>query len=481
LNVDEGAVVRGPWSEKCYVRADENRRPHRPGRPVIFPDTGPLLRLFRRPLTRRGRKIDLVIWLAAAGFVFAVLIPHRRHSFPHDFHQFWVTGQALKTMNVSNIYSDRVQRTVTLEFKQRASAFRSERLRRRAMGANKLNYTGTPMLMAFLNVVCSGDFDEDVQRFRIASILLYSGGILLLAAALGFSGAAALLFLVAFTTFFWPFQMNMIVANVSGAQAGAFMMILALLRGASPQRQGLIGFLLGMLNLLKPTVPPAVLLLLVGFAADRRWREAAWFSAGLVVAAVLGIAIPWMAFGPACTWLNWRAAMPAACFTPWGLTGGFLAKLLGVTNPAVYGFFSLALIVAAAALVLRTGHRIRLKDHQRWLRDAGAAALGALIVLLSSPIVRSHYFVAAVAAALISLRPGGVPGGAGAFRTTLRLLAVFLLAAHPTLRRLGLTNWPHHSLWTFTGVWILAGLLVWERLAASGGAAGLFRRYQESP
>lgn len=430
---------------------------------MIFPDVARYFRPLRLPLTPGARSIDRIAWALAVFFVLFLLAPEKRRNFPHDLYQFWVTGQALKSMPISDIYSPRDQQAVMDEFRRRAQSFRSARLRARTTGTERLNFTATPMLAFTLNALSSGDFEVDARRFRVASGCLYGIGFLVLAAALGFSGIWALILVVLFTEFYWPYQMNMIVANVGGLQVGAFLLTLALLRNASPARYALIGFLLGYLNLLKPTLAPAAVLLLISLAARRRWPETLRYVAGLALAALLGLALPWFAFGTACTWSRWREAMPAVCFTEWGLTGGFLGKLIGLRTPALFGVFSAVLILAAGMIIQRSNFRLAVHRRSSWLPHAGMAALGALIVLVSSPIVRSHYFVAAAPAALIALRPGGTFSPASAARTALRLFAVFLLAAHPFLGRAGLTGDPHHSLWTFAGVWILIGMLVWDR------------------
>jgi len=419
------------------------------------------------PLGARSRDINRLAWAAAAVFVCVVLAPQKRRSYPHDLYQFWVTGQALKTMPVHDIYSPQDQQTVTQEFKERAADIRSPGLRATTMRVNKINYTATPLLLVVMNLFYSGDFEVDLARFRVVSALLFGFGFIALAASLGFPGIGALILLIAFSKFSWPYQMNTIVVNVSGAQAGAFMLILSMLRGATPVRLGLFGFLLGFLNLLKPTLAPAALLLLIHFSAQRRWLEVAWYAAGLALAAVVGLAVPWFIFGSACTWWSWRAAMPVACFTPWGLNGGFLTKLTGLKDPAFLGVFSAILTLAAMAVVALSGGRFDASRRQRWVQDAGAAALGALLSLLASPIVRSHYFLAAVPAALIALRPAGMLLSISATRRTLCYLAVFLLVAHPLFRFLGLTRWPNHGLWTFAGVWILAAVLIRDRFAAA--------------
>jgi hypothetical protein len=100
--------------------------------------------------------------------------------------------------------------------------------------------------------------------------------------------------------------------------------------------------------------------------------------------------------------------------------------------------------------------------------------LGIGIYILSGPIVHSHYFVLAVPWAIFLFRPR---------RTYLfpyfryfyymLIVACIFIAAHPLFKKLNLTNYPNHSLWSFGGICILYGFTLLEYYKKKVG--GIYR------
>jgi len=406
-------------------------------------------------MPRDRSSLETLGWLAAAGLVLLLaLIPRRSEHFPLDYYQWWVTGQALRALPVTDIYAPEQIDDVAAEFVRRADALSADP-DRRAFAAQRKNLyvTGTPLLIALVTATSTGDFDADFRRFEIAGALLFGLGFLAFAAALRVFWPVALALLSVWTLLAWPYATNARFGSVSALHAGAFLGTLALTRIRGRSVVVAVGFLLAALAAFKPTLLYAPLLLLIGMASARRWRDALASLAGMAAALAVALALPAAILGPACSWRSWAREAPKALLQGWWLTGGFLGKL-GVDSVLAAQLLVLALLAVAAALLIRTG----VSAEANGSRDATAAAAGGLVYLLAAPIVHSHYFLQAAPAVLIAFRRG--PGRR--LRWLLGAVALFLLAAHPLFERAGLTRWPNHSLWTFAGAYLAFGLVLWE-------------------
>ena len=99
-----------------------------------------------------------------------------------------------------------------------------------------------------------------------------------------------------------------------------------------------------------------------------------------------------------------------------------------------------------------------------WIDEYSVVMLGIGIYFLSGPIVHSHYFLLAVPWALLLLRPRHLPPFSHYSRYFywMVFLACIFIAAHPIFKKLNLTNYPNHSLWSFGGIWILYGATLLE-------------------
>ena len=402
--------------------------------------------------------VNALGWAAAAGLVLFVLAPSRPASFPHDYYQWWVAGQAAKTMAVTDIYNRGEINKIAVEFVNRAPTLTSDgSWCAHASKMKCLDLTGTPFFTAVTAAVSSGDFDTDYDRYMAAAALVFGAGFLYFAAALGVSGLVTFLVLAAITLYGWPYSMSFHIATVSAMHAGGLMLTLALLRVRRPYISALVSFLLGCLAVFKPTLLYAPCLMIVGMVVERRWRDASLASSGAALAAAAGVAFPAWYLGPVCTWTNWATQVPASLLQGWWLTGGFPGKLVGARSMAVFRLFALALL-GAATLFFWLTRRIIVREKCGWVRDAAAATSGALVYLLSAPIVHGHYFMQATPAVVMAFQPGRKRWP----RWALASLGLFLMDSHPLFKRWSLTRWPNHSLITFAGVWIFFVIVIWE-------------------
>jgi hypothetical protein len=410
---------------------------------------------------RFARRLDQAAWAAALVLVVAVLSRWTPNGIPRDFFQVWAIGQAVREMPVANVYDPAEKQRINDEFRRRGAALALGEGRYTAEHT-RLAGTATPLHYSLVALTSSGVFAADSDRFRAASAIVHGASILALAWALGLRGSVALALLVIFTYGFYPFRSGMNFGNVSVLHAGLLGFGVAGLVARHAAARATTGFWLTLLAAVKPTLALVPVLLIVGMAVERRFKEAAWFAAGGAAAIGAAFWLPRRVLGSACTWIEWRRHLGDELLTDYWMTGGFLGKLTGAKDPRVYATLGVALFVATVALILWTAHSRRATSDAAsvpWPRDAGIAGMGALLYLLSSPIVHSHYFVQAIPAALYSLWPAGPSSRYPWRRWTLTAVAIFLLGAHPLFKSLGWSRWPNHGLLTFAGVWILVGLV----------------------
>jgi hypothetical protein len=104
------------------------------------------------------------------------------------------------------------------------------------------------------------------------------------------------------------------------------------------------------------------------------------------------------------------------------------------------------------------------RQYHFWIDEYSVVMLGIGIYFLSGPIVHSHYFLLAVPWALLLLRKRHLPSFShySHYFYWIIFIACIFLAAHPIFKKLNLTNYPNHSLWSFGGIWIFYGLTLME-------------------
>jgi hypothetical protein len=378
---------------------------------------------------------------------------------PADFYQFWLIGQAAREGRVANVYDESDQRRLIEDGLRRSarSGSRLEFAAARTWAEHGVEPAGTPLLYATFALAGSGDFERDYLAFRVGSVAVYVAAISALALMLRYSAWGVLAAVVLFTRLYWPFISDTVLANAGRLQVALIAVPLLLLRRETRLRDLLAGLCFGLFLLFKPTIAQAVALLGVGWLAAGEWRRALRAAGGGMGGLAIGLAIPPLLFGDACRWTEWRAALPREALNEQYLGGGFLAKLLGLKDLALFSLFGVLLFAATAAVVVvvsRSRRRARapFADLAR-LNEPTLVALGLALYLLSGPIVHSHYFLLAVPLALLALRPGR-----SRWRFATGLFAVVIITAHPFLRASGLASGMNHSLWSFSGVWILFGL-----------------------
>jgi len=375
-----------------------------------------------------------------------------RSSNPYDYYQFWVIGQAIRSMELDNIYSLSDRMKINVEFQNRAEQSTSDLLKRGAKTRKILEPAGTPFLYAVFYLVSTSSYDFDYKIFRWASFVFYIGSIVALAVILKFPIWSLALVTIFFTQSFWPFQIDLEFGNVGQLQAGCLILFLLCQKMNGRFYYFMGGLVIGLLVLFKPTLIFCILLLTIFWSMEGKLKKLSFEFAGIGTALAIGITLPRFLFGNTCTWQSWYETYPSILYTNFFLTGGFLGKLLNLKNILFYGLFAVILFLLTALFLFwiklvqkNPNHREILsleKQLDFWIDEYSVVMLGIGIYFLSGPIVHSHYFLLAVPWALLLLRPRHLPPFSHYSRYVYGVifLACIFLAVHPIFKKLNLTN-----------------------------------------
>ncbi len=348
-------------------------------------------------------------WLAGLLVAFALVSLHQlvRASLAHDFQQFWAMGRYLAADPGAEIYAPitarAAARAAAVHMREHASV-RGQRAaaRNRELYAQGVEPISSPFYYAIFAALSSPDFDRDVMRFQTLSLAGFALAVFFSCRALGYSRTAAALALGVVGILFGPLHADVQTGNVNRLQI-AWVACVAALQWRLPGRAGPLcaGLALAAAVAFKPNlaaVPACAALLGL---IDRRGRDGVAAGAGFALGAVA------VALTSGSGWGDWWAALgrygsvPASIEqTNWS-TATLLFEATGVRSSVVLG----ALLVASFAACAWRGRSVGAGKPPNRSREMAALAAALLAPLIASPLAWDHYFVLAIPAVLLCLRP----------------------------------------------------------------------------
>lgn len=336
-----------------------------------------------------------------------------------DFVQFWAVGQAGSQGGAADVYSTEGRARLAAWTGAHADASSSSRLRASAGYRQRFETFSTPFLYQSLHWLARGDYDRDLAAFQMAGLAAALAAVLLLARMMGYGWTSALLLFLLLSLASEPMASDMRVANVNRFQLLAMALWLWLQRSDASARQLSAGVLLGLLVAFKPTLAPAVLLLLLVGAATRQWRRMALQAAGLALGGAAAVASSSVWWGSARPWWEWARALRSlerdANVTLANYNFAAAQVLSGWGVPAAPVLLAVVLFVVTAAVLWaarRGAGTAAPVDAGRVGLVAGPLALAISVWPLQ--LVWLHYYLLFVPLALWLLRPAaptGTPGG----------------------------------------------------------------------
>lgn len=354
-----------------------------------------------------------------------------------DFYQFWWVGQHASEAQTGDVWSpgerERLAQLGAREAMRLQGPGEARPRTKRAIAAVRrpvLETYSTPWLYTLFGLFASGDYERDLGRFQLASLLSLALGLALLARLSGQSWLAAGLLVAAATAWFSPALSDARVGNVNRLQVGVLAVYLLLASRTWRGRDVAAGAVLGMAAMFKPNLAYPVLTLGLGWIAMGHWRklvqQALGTLAGVLVA--FGVSSAW--FGSASSWRDWSAVLSELMNDfPHPIDKGnfslprILADTLGVGSSGLLLALLLALFAGALFLRRRAGAAGgTAAGHE----DMLLVGLGGALSLLTAKLAWLHYFLLILPLVVVCLRPSA-PRGVRA----LAALAFLALALEP--------------------------------------------------
>jgi hypothetical protein len=398
-----------------------------------------------------------------------------------DFYQFWVVSQAIAESDVNNIYSNEFRRETGSEFLQKS--YKKDASKRQLMAARfrqVLETYSTPFLYTLFRFIVSGNYEVDLHRYHVFSLLCILLAIIGLCRLLHYSSIATMAAILIFIVWFEPFFSDLRVANVNMLQVGLLALFLWFQSRHQWRAHHFIGGLvLGFAMMFKPNLIFVVGLLVISWTINRRYRKLILECAGILLASISAFAYSSFFFGSVWCWTDWIAAVSAIPDDIMTVSMGNFApvKLIldwtGISIP-VYATILIAVLVQIFVMVIkrpekeifgREGKGMRQRE-RAFFEDALVVASGCLTYLLCAQLVWLHYFLLTIPMILIVFRPFDQSRSLTTFEVFLRRIlpaaAVTSLAVNPVGNLFMISNIRYIALIVVVSTLSLFGLGLWE-------------------
>jgi hypothetical protein len=415
------------------------------------------------------------LFLIILAVIFALAVVSFRSDLARDYYQFWVVGQAVKSMELTDVYGDQDRQRIGEYFLDQARAEGASAAQiDAAMYRRRINPAGTPFLYSLFSLVSTGRYDFDYDVFRIVSLAAYLLSIVVLCGLFRAPRLQTILAVLALTWLFGPFRLDVLEGNINQLQVGAIVFILWLLsRKTGIGIEIASGLGMGLLLMLKLNLAPLLIFFFMGSLFARGLKTWLWQIAGAATGILFGMGLPVLALGSVCTWSQWLSAFPNMVFTPNYFSRSFLGIFFGAKTIAPFLALAVALVVLPFMILAVRAKLFPLKPG--WYGIAGRGArpetvfstghlmlgLGVCVYLLASTLVHYHYFTLVVPILMFTFRRKNGKSGDFSLSELKRVGVGLVVCVLMGLRAqyIGDGGLPSQVDWTlaYIGVWILYG------------------------
>jgi hypothetical protein len=330
-----------------------------------------------------------------------------------DYYQFWAIGSAAEVLPGESIYTlANGERLARILF-ERAAQIESPALRAAArFRAQRIDAASTPFFYACFRAVRTGDYDTDLRRFRLGSLVAFVLATLLIGPLVGCTPTTTLAALAFFLWAFPPLRFNLSEGNVNAVQLVMMALLLWMRRDPdSTWRTVAAGCLLSLAVLFKPNLAMVAVLLVLGWGFLKRKRNLVQAALGIALGIAIALAASALLFGTTASWGNWFEAVrhldrDFAVGVDLGNLGG--ARLVGDAlgwDPTVLLLIILVGIVAGQLLLGRRA-LANARASVPFVRkvDSLLIALGPAVAILGTAIAWPHYAILCVPLCLVCLQ-----------------------------------------------------------------------------
>ena len=354
--------------------------------------------------------------LAVLGFLAAVGVARMYMDMEQgvaiDFYQFWAVAGAAEAVPGENVYALITgERLAHILFDRAAEVESPARRAAARFRAQRIDTVSTPFFYTCFRAVRTGDYDTDLRRYRVGSLVAFVLATLLVGYLVGCTPAVTLAALAFFLLAFPPLRFDLSEGNVNAMQLAMLAIPLWLRRDPDRTwRTVAAGCILSLAALFKPNLATVAVLLVLGWGFLWRKRDILLAALG----SALGIAIAFAAsawlLGATASWGSWFEAVRhlerdfAVGIEQGNLGGARLAGDVLGWDPTVLLLIVLVGIVAARLWALRralsgaTAAVGLVRDV-----DALLIALGPAVAILGTAIAWPHYTILCVPLCLVCL------------------------------------------------------------------------------
>lgn len=327
---------------------------------------------------------------------------------PIDYYQFWVIGQEVKIPDHGNLYSKKVRKEIAKKYLSLAEASHSKSYINAAKYRKRTNVNpgGTPFLYAVFSWISTGNFDLDLEIFRILSLLLFLVGYVLLCLRVKMSYVYMIPLLLFFTEYNPAFHLELRAANVNLLQFGLLALVIYV-RDKFKSINGnlIVGGLLGFLLFFKPNVIYIVILLFGSWAIRGEYKSLLQIGASFLIVSTFAVISSSIVFGDFGCWAQWRHSSDSILISKGFLNQTFIKKLSFIVSIHGYwfaGFFLTGVVLLGVYLRIKSKALVSGNDYDN---DFLMVAMGWLILLNTFYLIHRHYFVVSLVGVIYFLRP----------------------------------------------------------------------------
>ena len=385
-----------------------------------------------------------------------------------DFYQFWVVGQAISSMDLSNIYREEERASIRKEFYKRALESRQSRHELRTIFHRRvLDLAGTPFLYSAFYLFSQGNFDKDYILYKNLSLVLFVVGVFSLCWILKYSPLYASVTSLTFLFLFYPLRLDIRMANINQIQFSLLSISLLLIYiSEKPLFRMLSGLILGLAVLLKPILLLIPVLLIIHWLISRRFETLFYSGLGFFAAVGLGILLPHLTLGEECTWSNWQEGFQSIVFNSrysqknlFGTLSNSASMKKHFIMGGVLSFIPIGIFIRNKSGLVSRFVDLRaetLRKEKYFLEDYQTFGFGILIYLLSGPLVHGHYFLLTAPIIIFLLRPNS--GGAPSLlylQKSVGILSFLFISSHTFLGGFNIISNSAFFIFGYLGVFIL--------------------------
>lgn len=339
-----------------------------------------------------------------------------------DYYVAWVAADAVKNDSPHNIYEPSSRFSLAVLYRNKADAAQdAPRQKKIAAYRKQLPMTATPFLYWVTGVLASGDYEKDLTRWHLLSMILLTASILVMCRLMGYSPATSLALLLPVVVWFTPFWSDLRVANVNSFQIGLIGLIVWLQsRQTVGQSMIAAGFVTGLLVMFKPNLAPIALLIAGGWAVRQQYTKLGLSVGGMAAGAATALLVSSIWLGSPTIWLDWLGFIQQVVDGGPGKSRGNYAIITQFfSGPSPLGQLMAAVLLCTLCLGLFWWGRRRTfipgieapGKNPEFIENTCLVAMGCLVTMLASTIVWIHYYLLTIPMFIVLFRPWQKPGG----------------------------------------------------------------------